>query len=275
MRYSGPLGPFSLPELPPHRSTGLLPVAPTHRDLAPLDKGRKARSSVELKSNCESIHKVDSPPRIAVRNSREALYELFDRYRRRLFNTALRLLGNSDDAEDALQDALLAAFRNLDGFKGRSQFYTWLTRIVINAALMRLRRMHLDVMTSIDEKLDRENLPLANRIPDPGPNPEEVYARQERVAMLERRLQLLPASYRQVVWLCDIQGLKAREAAEALGLSIGTVKSQLHRARLRLSEEVAEARLARRALHGTRCKFAITRYQPTSEFTEKLTQPAA
>jgi RNA polymerase sigma-70 factor (ECF subfamily) len=221
------------------------------------------------------MHRVDSLPQHAVSNGREALDKLFDRYRRRLFNTALRLLGNSDDAEDALQDALLAALRNLDGFKGRSQIYTWLTRIVINAALMRLRRMHLDVMTSIDAKLDRENLPLAHRIPDPGPNPEEVYARQERVAMLERRLQLLPASYRQVVWLCDIQGLKAREAAEALGLSIGTVKSQLHRARLRLSEEVAEARLARRALHGTRCKFAITRYQPTSEFTEKLTQPAA
>jgi len=210
-----------------------------------------------------------------INDSGEALGELFDRYRPRLYHAALRLLGNSDDAEDALQDGLLAAFRNLSGFRGRSQLSTWLTRIVINAALMRLRRMHPDVMTSINRKLDRENLPLANRIPDPGPNPEEIYARRERLEMLERRLQLLPTSYRQVVWLCDIQGMRGREAAKLLGLSIGTLKSQLHRARLRLSEEVAEARLARRARQGRPRKFAITRYRPTLEFAEKLTQPVA
>ena len=274
MRYGGPPRSFSLQELPPHRPAGCCRLdRPAETWRLSTEVGREG--SLELKSNHESIHRVDPPPHPAVSNSREALNELFDRYRRRLFNTALRLLGNSDDAEDALQDALLAAFRNLDGFKGRSQFSTWLTRIVINAALMRLRRMRPEVMTSIDQKRDREDLPWANRIPDPGPNPEEMYARRERLEMLERRLQLLPTSYRQVMWLCDIHGMTAREAAEALGMSIGTLKSQLHRARLRLSAEVAEARLVRRARQGRQRKFPITRYRPTLQVTEKLTQPAA
>jgi len=143
---------------------------------------------------------------------------------------AFPILGNSDDTEDALQDGLLSAFRHLSGFKGRSQFSTWLTRIVVNAALMQIRRRRPEAMTSIDQKLDRDDEPLANRIPDHAPNPEEVYARQERFRILEETLQTLPAAYRLALWLCHVQGMSAREAAEALGLPIGTLKSQVHRA---------------------------------------------
>jgi RNA polymerase sigma-70 factor (ECF subfamily) len=73
---------------------------------------------------------------------------------------AFPILGNSDDTEDALQDGLLSAFRHLSGFKGRSQFSTWLTRIVVNAALMQIRRRRPEAMTSIDQKLDRDDEPL-------------------------------------------------------------------------------------------------------------------
>ncbi|HMD99427.1 MAG TPA: sigma-70 family RNA polymerase sigma factor [Terriglobia bacterium] len=211
----------------------------------------------------------------ATSNNREALDDLFTRYRHRLYRTALRLMGNSEDAEDALQDGLLAAFRSLSGFAGRSQFSTWLTRIVVNAALMRLRHgHHLEVMTSIDQKLDRDTPALADRIPDPGPNPEEIYARQERLQMLEETLQSLPAAYRQALWLCDLQGMSIREAAEALELPVGTLKSQLHRARLRLSEKLAEARPARRFLQSSRGDSVRTRHRPTMKLTEEITEPA-
>ena len=231
---------------------------------------------MELKTNRESTQRVDPLLCQAIKESGGALDELFARYRGRLYNTALRLLGNSYEAEDALQDGLLAAFRNLSRFQGRSQFSTWLTRIVINAALMRLRRTRPEVMTaSIDQKFDPEERPLANRIPDPGPNPEEMFAQQERLRILEQKVQSLPAAYRQALWLCDVQEMSTREAAEALGLPIGTLKSQLHRARLRLSEEFAEARSARRVLQPTRHEAARTRYRPTLELTETVTQPAA
>jgi RNA polymerase sigma-70 factor, ECF subfamily len=244
---------------------------------------------LELKTDRETTQVVDPVVRQAINNNREALDELFARHRGQLYRTARRVLGNSNDAEDALQDGLLAAFRNLSGFKGRSQFSTWLTRIVVNAALMRLRRIRPEGMTfSIDRKLDPEEQTLASRIPDPGPNPEERFARQERLQILEQKLQSLPTAYRQTVWLCDVEGMKDREAAKALELPIGTLKSQLHRARLRLSEEVAEHRenvgptLGSASGRGKPRPYsrgchhvAIPRYQSTLEFTEKLTQPAA
>jgi RNA polymerase sigma factor (sigma-70 family) len=149
---------------------------------------------LELKTNRENTHAPDPLLRQASNNNGEALDELFFRHRRRLYNTARRVMGNSNEVEDALQDGLLCAFRNLSGFKGRSQLLTWVTTIVVNAALMRLRRMRLEVRISIDQKLDRENPPLANRIPDPGPNPEEVYARQERLRILEQKVRSLPTA---------------------------------------------------------------------------------
>jgi RNA polymerase sigma-70 factor, ECF subfamily len=236
-------------------------------------KGKE--DSLELKTNPETTHAVGPIPGLAINNNCEALDELFTRYRGRLYKTARRVMGNSNDAEDALQDGLLSAFRSLSGFKGHSQFSTWLTRIVTNAALMRLRRGRPEAMTSsIDQNLYPEEEPLANRIPDPGPNPEERFARLERLQIFEQKLQSLPTAYQQVVRLCDVEGMSAREAAEALGLPIGTLKSQLHRARLRLSEEVARARRAQRAFQPSRGPAVITR-RPALEFTAKLTQPAA
>jgi RNA polymerase sigma-70 factor (ECF subfamily) len=231
---------------------------------------------LELNRDREARQRVDALLRRATNNDREALDELFARYRGRLYNTALRLLGNSEDAEDALQDGLLAAFRNLSGFQGRSQFSTWLTSIVVNAALMRLRRSRPEVMTSVDQqKLDRDDQPWADRIPDPGPDPEEIYARQEQLQILGQSLQGLPTAYRQAMWLRDVQGLSTGEAAKALGLPTGSLKSQLHRARLRLREKLAEARPVHRVLQGSRGDAAISRRRTTMELTEEVTEPAA
>ena len=212
---------------------------------------------------------------LALNGDLEALGPLFASYMPQLYRTALRVAGTPQDAEDALQDGLLRAVSHLQEFAGRSRFSTWLTSIVTNAALMRLRRIHPDRVISIDQKLDREDQPLANRIADPRPNPEEMYARQERLQILERGLQTLPAAYRNAVRLRDVQGMSTKEAAEALGLPLGSLKSQLHRGRLKLVEEVGEVRPAHKPAQNTRNGSATTRHRSTIEVTEELTEPAA
>ena len=186
--------------------------------------------------------------RLAIEGDREAIGQLFASHMIRLLRTTQRILRNRQDAEDALQDGLLSAFRKLSGFKGESQFSTWLTRIVINAALMRLRRTRPEGMVSIDQVLSPHDQPLATTLPASGPNPEEIYERREQLQLFERTLQTLPKGYRQAVWLRHVQGLQVRETAEALGLRAGTVKSRLSRARLRLIEKSSGAKLRQGSL---------------------------
>jgi RNA polymerase sigma-70 factor (ECF subfamily) len=177
--------------------------------------------------------------RSGLKGDSEALDRLFSRYTRPLYQTALRLLGNPEDAEDALQDGLLSAVRNLGRFEGRSKFSTWLTRIVINAALMRLRSRRSRPALSLEqEDPEQRELTLGSRIHDTKPSPEEHYAQTERFEMLERSLESLPPALQSALWLRDIQGLSTAEAAQALGLSEGTLKSQLHRARGRVSSVI-------------------------------------
>lgn len=185
----------------------------------------------------------DDLVRCGLRGDREALDTLFARYTRPLYQTALRLLGNPEDAEDALQDGMLSAVRNLKRFEGRSKFSTWLTRIVINAALMRLRSQRARPTVSLDQDdAEPRDLTLAGRLPDPSPDPEEACAREERHEIFEDSLKTLPPPLRSALWLRDVQGLSTAEAAQALGLSEGTLKSQLHRARGRLSELIRHPR---------------------------------
>lgn len=186
--------------------------------------------------------------RSGLQGDREALNTLFTRYTRPLYQTALRLLGNPADAEDALQDGLLSAARNFKRFEGRSKFSTWLTRIVINAALMRLRSQRARPSISLEqEDPEQRDLTLGSRIPDGRPGPEERYVRTERYEMLERGLRTLPPALQSALRLRDIEGLSTAEAARALGLSEGTLKSQLHRARSRLSWTVRNNQALNRA----------------------------
>ena len=108
-----------------------------------------------------------------------ALDALFARNTRAMYQTALRVLGNPEDAEEAVQEGLLSAYRNLPRFERRSQFSTWLTRIVINAALMRRRSKRARPAVSLDEVAAEGELPLAERFADDGPNPEQLYAGTE------------------------------------------------------------------------------------------------
>src|SRR5436190_14871373 len=154
--------------------------------------------------------------RAGQRGDEQAVEALFRRYQRPLFQTALRVLGNTEDAEDALQDGLLSAYRNLRRFEGRSQFSTWLTRIVINAALMRLRSQRSRPAVSIDQPAGETELTLGDQLADPSPDPEQLFARQELEEYLEKNLAELSAEMQAVVRLRDLEGFSTREAAEVL-----------------------------------------------------------
>ena len=176
--------------------------------------------------------------RAGQRGDRQAVEILFRRYQRQLFQTALRVLGNPEDAEDALQDGLLSAFRNLPRFEGRSQFSTWLTRIVINAALMRRRSAKARPAVSLDETPREEELPASERFADNGPNPEQVFAGTELREMISANLEELSPLLRTAFLLREVEGYSTGEAAKKLGVTENTLKARLWRARHQLAERL-------------------------------------
>jgi RNA polymerase sigma-70 factor (ECF subfamily) len=164
-----------------------------------------------------------------------ALNALFARNNRALYQTALRVLGNPEDAEEALQEGLLSAYRNLRRFERRSQFSTWLTRIVINAALMRRRSKLARPAVSLDDLSSESETPLADRFADEGPDPEQLYAGTELRERVDKKLGEISPLLRTAFWLREIEGLSAEEAAQILGVSRNTLKARLWRARQELA----------------------------------------
>ncbi|HUL17133.1 MAG TPA: sigma-70 family RNA polymerase sigma factor [Terriglobales bacterium] len=176
--------------------------------------------------------------RAGQRGNAEAVETLFRRYQRPLFQTALRVLGNSEDAEDALQDGLLSAYRNLKRFEGRSQFSTWLTRIVINAALMKRRSAKSRPAISLDEPPREDDLPATEKFADDGPDPEQVYASTELREMINENLDELSPLLRSAFVLREVHGYSTGEAARKLGVTENTLKARLWRARHQLAERL-------------------------------------
>ena len=176
--------------------------------------------------------------RAGQRGDHQAVETLFRRYQRPLFQTALRVLGNTEDAEDALQDGQLSAYRNLKRFEGRSQFSTWLTRIVINAALMRRRSAKARPAISLDEPPREDELPAAERFADDGLTPEQVFENTEIREMLSENLDQLSPLLRTAFVLREVQGYSTGEAAKKLGVTENTLKARLWRARHQLAERL-------------------------------------
>jgi RNA polymerase sigma-70 factor, ECF subfamily len=168
-----------------------------------------------------------------------AFEELVRRYDRNVFRIAQHITQNREDAEDVVQDAFLKAYENLGQFQGQSKFYTWLVRIAVNEALMKLRRRRPERMVSLDEDVKTEDDSVPREVADWAPNPEQLYNQSELHEILTRTIQGLPPSFRTVFVLRDVEGLSTEEAAEALNLSIPAVKSRLLRARLQLRERLS------------------------------------
>ncbi len=169
-----------------------------------------------------------------------AFEQLVRRYDRNVFRIAQHITQNREDAEDVVQDAFLKAFQNLGQFQGQSKFYTWLVRIAVNEALMRLRRRRPERTVSLDEDIQTGDDVIPREVADWAPNPEQLYKQSELRDILQKTVQGLPSSFRTVFVLRDVEGLSTEETAEALGLSIPAVKSRLLRARLQLRERLTK-----------------------------------
>lgn len=159
--------------------------------------------------------------------------EIVTQYADFVYNVAFRMMGNTHDAEEVAQDAFLSAYRAYGRFRGESQVSTWLYRITMNAALMRLRR----------EKRARgltwvgvENL----EVPSWEDAPERSALASELVDKIQEGISRLPPELRAAVVLRDVSGLSNAEAAEALGVTVSSLKSRLHRARVLLRQHLAE-----------------------------------
>jgi RNA polymerase sigma-70 factor (ECF subfamily) len=154
-----------------------------------------------------------------------------------LYSRAYRILRNAADAEDAVQDALLAAYTHLNQFRGQSQISTWLTAIVLNCARLQLRRRRRHVHLSLDESAgELQPVSVSERLADHRPNPEDECRASELKARLTPLHSQLSPTLRRTFQLRDVDGLSIRETARILGVSTGTVKAQSARARKRLKE---------------------------------------
>jgi RNA polymerase sigma-70 factor, ECF subfamily len=183
---------------------------------------------------------LDMPVR---ENETREAQDVFSRYLPLLHRTAYRYLANAADAEDAVQDALLSAYKHLHQFRGQAQVSTWLVAIVSNCARMQLRRRSRQLHVSLDQQFgDEQGYAVSELLVDRAPSPEEEYRQTELHEHLMQFAEELSPALRRAFQLRDLDGLETSETAQILGVAEGTVKSQVARARAKLT------RLMRRAL---------------------------
>ena len=169
-----------------------------------------------------------------------AFEELVNRYEKKIYRLGMNITGNAEDAEDVLQEAFLKAFAHLPEFREDSRFYTWIVRIAVNEALMKLRKRRTSREVPIADSQDENGEVVVREFADWKPNPEQEYARAELEVILQGAVRALPPGFRTVFYLRDVEGLSTGETAQLLDLSVGAVKARLFRARLRLREELSK-----------------------------------
>jgi RNA polymerase sigma-70 factor, ECF subfamily len=177
----------------------------------------------------------------------EAFGQLVKLYDRNVFRIAQHITHNEEDAQDVVQEAFLKAYTNLDQFQGNSKFYTWLVRIAVNEALMKLRKRRNSKTVSLDEDVETEEGSMPREVADWSPNPEQIYGQTELGDILKKTIQGLSPAFRTVFVLRDVEGLSTEETAETLSLSVPAVKSRLLRARLQLRERLGKHFNARKS----------------------------
>jgi RNA polymerase sigma-70 factor (ECF subfamily) len=182
----------------------------------------------------------------AKRGQQAAFGKLCERHAKRIYHTTLRVTRSREDAEDALQDSFLSAFVHLRDFDGRSSFSTWLTRIAINAALMKLRKIRGSREIPMDELAGRQDTSLRFDPAGWHADPEENYARQERQSVIVGAVRGLRPSLRNVIEIRELQQSSIRETAERLGISLAAAKGRLFHAKaaLRKTPRLRELRRA-------------------------------
>jgi RNA polymerase sigma-70 factor (ECF subfamily) len=201
----------------------------------------KPARSTDARAGAEPEEKAlaDLPDADLVKRAQAGRTEAFDvlagRYADKVHRLTYRVLRNEEDAEDALQEAFLSAYRNLGRFEGKSTFSTWLYRVAMNAALMRLRKRR-EGMVSLEQPRDREESQVTLQLADWGRGPIEETLNDELRDALSAAVDSLPEDLVQVFLLREVEGMSNAEAAEILELTVPAVKSRLHRARLALRD---------------------------------------
>jgi RNA polymerase sigma-70 factor, ECF subfamily len=175
--------------------------------------------------------------RLAQQGNAAAFERLYQLHNRRVYSLCLRMVGNTAEAEDLTQEAFLQLFRKIGTFRGESAFSTWLHRLAVNVVLMRLRKK-TGSETSLEEVTEPDEETGGPR-KDFGAPDLELSGSIDRVN-LKRAVDQLPAGYKAIFVLHDVQGYEHNEIAEIMGCSIGNSKSQLHKARMRLRELLHE-----------------------------------
>jgi RNA polymerase sigma-70 factor (ECF subfamily) len=175
----------------------------------------------------------------AQRGQTELFYELVRPYERRVYAAALAILRNPTDAEDAAQEAMLKALANIRQFRAEARFSTWLIQITVNEALMRRRRERTRMTEAIEDHRDEEGEYTPRDFADWREIPSEALERKEVRQKLAEALASLDRKYREVFVLRDMEQLNIQETAEALGISVASVKTRLLRARLMLRDLLA------------------------------------
>ncbi len=196
----------------------------------------------------------------AQRGDRKAFTSLVRKHSPTLHLLALKLIHDPEDAREIVQDSLLKAYLHLSQFQGEARFSTWLGRITLNEALMRIRRRPQQEVASLEAHVSSlDQHPLASRIEDKHPDPEDVCRRAELGQIVRRAIHKLPPPYRSVFVLRHIQDYSTRETAEILGVSVTAVKTRLRRARVELRRRLHSLypsgyREGRREFGRSRCR---------------------
>ena len=209
----------------------------------------RGRSEFSALKSPRSGKEIDSGPAAkewrliqqALAGDADALSPIFAHHSSKLFRAAFSLLHNKEDAEDALQEGLINAYIHLNSFQRRSLFSTWLTRIVINAALMALRRKRARPETSLDECQGGESDDWPAWVVDFRANPEQACAAMEAKQIVESHVEQLSSCLRSAFRLREMEGLSTKEARKVLGLTENVVKSRVFRARRGLTKSLRQS----------------------------------
>jgi RNA polymerase sigma-70 factor (ECF subfamily) len=192
----------------------------------------------------------------------EAFQEMFVTYRSKFVAIAHAILRNREDAEDAVQNAFLSGYRHLRSFEGRSVLRTWFTRIVLNAALMIQRKRKSSTIQSFPQNSNSRELNFTEIIPASEPDPEMAHARRETLQFIEGVLEKMKPVLRQAFTMTYFDELSGAEACAVLGISVGTFKARLFRARRQLLHQ------AQRSLETPTCKKTPSAFLPNKNVAQ-------
>jgi RNA polymerase sigma-70 factor, ECF subfamily len=216
-----------------------------------MSQGRNVQAAAVVSGDAGLVRR-------ALARDADALREIMQRYNRRLYRIARGILRNNADAEDAVQDAYVAAFTHLASYRGESTLTTWLSRIVMNEALGRLRRRHPTVGLAELEPAKSEAEIIQFPLSTPNDDPERTMAQRQILQLVEKATDDLPEAYRLVFVTRVIEGMSVEETAELLGIKPETVKTRLHRARqlvrVQLTKRIGPVLMDAFPFAGRRCE---------------------